>query len=299
MKKYDTVIFFLLAVMVLSIPSGFAFASEDNGDDRYDDDDRDDDRCDDDDRDDDRSSDGSKTSEFFKREVKAETLGFQTEISIEIEFVSNTTDTNQLIDEIIDKFSLTREEAGEELRTECPGDQRLEKKLEVEIEKRGNTSKVEVELETVIDSTSRGDILDAIVKNSPFVHSHKTIFKDAQLMDASLVQSDLYEADFGSANLNNARFYGADLYGANLQNANLRDAGLSNANLSFANFADADLNDANFSNANLQGANLSDADLSGTNFEGADLADTQLTGKDGKAHGKCINHPICATLSAN
>lgn len=32
--------------------------------------------------------------------------------------------------------------------------------------KRGNTSKVEVELETVIDSTSRGAILDAIVKNS-------------------------------------------------------------------------------------------------------------------------------------
>ena len=117
MKKYDTVIFFLLAVMVLSIPAGFAFASEDNGDDRYDDDDRDDDR----------SSNGSKTSEFFKREVRFETLGFQTEISIEIEFVSNTTDTNQLIDEIIDKFSLTREEAGEELRTERSDYQRLEK----------------------------------------------------------------------------------------------------------------------------------------------------------------------------
>ena len=196
MKKYDTVIFFLLVVLALSIPTGFAFASENNGDDRYDDDDRDDDRYDDDDRDDDRYddddrdddryddddrdddryndddrdddriSDGSKTSEFFKREVKAETLGFQTEIKIEIEFVSNTTDTNQLVDEIIDKFSLTREEADDELRTERSDDQRLENKLEVEIEKRGNTSKVEVELETVVDSTSRGEILDAIVKNS-------------------------------------------------------------------------------------------------------------------------------------
>ncbi|WP_316504344.1 hypothetical protein [Nitrosopumilus sp.] len=176
MKKYDTAIFFLLAVLILSIPTSFAFASEDNDDDRYDDDDRDDDRYDDDDRDDDRYddddrdddriSDGSKTSEFFKREVKAETLGFQTEIKIEIEFVSNTTDTDQLIDQIIDKFSLTREEAEEELRIERSDDQRLEKKLEVEIEKRDNTSKVEVELETVIDSTSRGEILDAIVKNS-------------------------------------------------------------------------------------------------------------------------------------
>ena len=165
MKKYDTAIFFLLVVLALSIPTGFAFASEDNGDDDRYDDDRDDDRYDDD-RDDDRISDGSKTSEFFKREVKAETLGFQTEIKIETEFVSNTTDTNQLIDEIIDKFSLTREEADMELRTERSDSQKLEKKLEVEIEKRGNISKVEVELETVIDSTSRGEILDAIVKNS-------------------------------------------------------------------------------------------------------------------------------------
>ena len=135
-------------------------------DDRYDDDRYDDDRYDDDRYDDDRISDGSKTSEFFKREVRSETLGFQTEIKIEIEFVSNTADTNQLIDEIIDKFSLTREEADDELRTERSDDQRLGKALEVKIEKRGNTSKVEVDLETVIDSTSRGEILDAIVKSS-------------------------------------------------------------------------------------------------------------------------------------
>ena len=245
MKKYDTVMFLLLAVLAFSIPTGLAFASEGNDDDRYDDDrdddrydddrdddrydddrdddrydddrdddrydddrdddrydddrdddrydddrdddrydddrdddryddDRDDDRYDDDrdddryddDRDDDRYDNGSKISESFKREVKAETLGFQTEISIEIEFVSSTTDTNQLIDQIIDKFSLTREEADMELRTERSGDQRFEKKLEVEIEKRGDTSKVEVELEMMIDSTSRGEILDAIVKNS-------------------------------------------------------------------------------------------------------------------------------------
>jgi len=158
MKKYDTVIFFLLAVLVLSIPTGFAFASEDN-DDRYDDD-KDDDRYDDDSRDD------SKSSDFLEREVRSETLGFQTEISIEIEFVSNTTDTNQLIDQIIDRFSLTREEADKELRTERSDDKRLEEKFQVEIEKRGNTSKIEVELSTVIDSTSRGEILDAIVKNS-------------------------------------------------------------------------------------------------------------------------------------
>ena len=43
------------------------------------------------------------------------------QIKIEIEFVSNTTDTNQLIDQIIDKFSLTRE-VNAELRTERSDD---------------------------------------------------------------------------------------------------------------------------------------------------------------------------------
>ena len=156
MKKYNLTIFLLLAILAISVPTGFAFASEGN-DDRYDDDD---------DRYNDDRNNRSKTSDFFKREVIAKTLGFQTEIKIEIEFISNTTDENQLINEIIDKFSLTRDEAENELRTERSDDRRLEEKFEVEIEKRGNTSKVEVELETVIDSTSKGEILDAIVKNS-------------------------------------------------------------------------------------------------------------------------------------
>ena len=206
MKKHDTVIFLLLAVLAFSIPTGLAFASEgndddrynddDRDDDRYNDDDRDDDRYNDDDRDDDRISDGSKTSEFFKREVKAETLGFQTEIKIEIEFVSNTTDTNQLIDEIIDKFSLTREEAYDELQTEHSDDQRLKDKLEVEIEKRGSSSKVEVELETVIDSTSRGAILDAIVKNSQLtreqINEHLRFDSDNKGDDSN--DDDMYQS---------------------------------------------------------------------------------------------------------
>jgi len=96
MKKYYTATFFLLAILAFSVPTDFVFASEGSDDDRYDDD---------------RSGDSSKTSGFSEREVRSENLGFQTEISIEIEFVSSTTDTNQLIDEIIDRFSLTREDA--------------------------------------------------------------------------------------------------------------------------------------------------------------------------------------------
>ena len=217
--KYNIALFLFLFIIVISVPTGLTFASEndddrydddrdddrydddrdddryddDRDDDRYDDDrdddryddDRDDDRYDDDrdddryddDRDDDRYDDDrdddrydSKTSRgaegLSEREVKAETLGFQSKIEIEIEFVSNTSDTNHLIDQIIDKFSMTREEAESELRIERSDDRRFEEKFKVEIEKRGNTSKVEVELGTFIDSTSKSDILDAIVKNS-------------------------------------------------------------------------------------------------------------------------------------
>ena len=58
------------AILVLTVSSiDPVFADYDKDDDRYDDDRYDDDRI----------SDGSKTSEFFKREVKDETLGFQTD----------------------------------------------------------------------------------------------------------------------------------------------------------------------------------------------------------------------------
>ena len=60
MKKYYTAIFFLLAVLAFSVPTGFAFASEGNGDDRYDDDSKGDDRYDDDSKGDDRYDDDSK-----------------------------------------------------------------------------------------------------------------------------------------------------------------------------------------------------------------------------------------------
>ena len=201
--KYNLALFLFLFIMVISVPTGLTFASEnnddreddryennddreddryENNDDREDDryennDDREDDRYENnDDREDDRyenndDREDSKTSreggELSEREVRAETLGFQSKIEIEIEFVSNTTDTNQLIDQIINKFSMTREEAENELRIERSDDRRFEEKFKVEIEKRGNnTTKVEVEFETAIDSTSKSDILDAIVQNS-------------------------------------------------------------------------------------------------------------------------------------
>ena len=194
--KYDTVLFLFLLAMIISVPTGFAFASEENDDsedhdddrnkdddDRYDKDDDDDDRYDKDDDDDDRYDkdddrnddyDSKTSSTTSERKVQAETLGFQSKIEIEIEFVSDTTDTDRLIDQIIDKFSLTREEAENELRIERSDDRRLEEKFKVEIEKRGNTSNVEVELEIVIDSTSKGDVLDAIVKHSQLTREQIT-----------------------------------------------------------------------------------------------------------------------------
>ena len=65
MKKYSIAIFLLLTILAISIPTGFAYASE--GDDRYGDDSRDDDRYGDDSRDDDRYGDDSRDDDREER----------------------------------------------------------------------------------------------------------------------------------------------------------------------------------------------------------------------------------------
>ena len=68
MKKYSIAIFLLLTILAISIPTGFAYASEDA--DRYDDDSRDDDRYDDDSRDDDSKAGYKEEREDYREERK-------------------------------------------------------------------------------------------------------------------------------------------------------------------------------------------------------------------------------------
>ena len=98
--------------------------------------------------------------------IKAETLGDQSEVKVELEFSSGTIDVDSLIAEIIEEFSLTREQADEALKIEEEDDEELKEKFEVEVEIEDGVSEVEVELRFVLDSTDREDILDAIVENT-------------------------------------------------------------------------------------------------------------------------------------
>jgi len=98
--------------------------------------------------------------------IRAETLGGQTEVKVELEFYSGTTDIDSLIDEIINAFSVSREQAVEALKIEEEDDEELEGKFEVEVEIEDGVAEVEVELRFVLDFIDREDILDAIVTNT-------------------------------------------------------------------------------------------------------------------------------------
>ena len=98
--------------------------------------------------------------------IRAETLGDQSEVKVKLKFSTSNTDIDSLIDEIIDEFSVTREQADDALKIEEEDDEELEEKFEVEVKIEDGIADVEVELRFVLDSTDREDILDAIVENT-------------------------------------------------------------------------------------------------------------------------------------
>ncbi len=98
--------------------------------------------------------------------IRAETRGDQAEVKVELEFYSDTTDIDSLIDEIINEFSVSREQADEALKIEEEDDEELEEKFEVEVEIEDGVAEVEVELRFVLVFIDREDILDAIVTNT-------------------------------------------------------------------------------------------------------------------------------------
>ena len=131
-----------------------------------------------------------------------------------------------------------------------------------------------------------------------------TILKDTKLVEANLSTASLIFADLSGADLSKAILDRATLEEAHLIKANLHDAILSDAILRSADLTDAELDDANLvganlSDVNLSGADLNGADLSGANLSGANLHDADIANADmSGAYGRCINHPICETLSS-
>lgn len=125
-------------------------------------DDHDDERDEDDDHDD---SDDFKT-ETLEKKLRASTLGDSSEVKIDLEFVTDTTDSELLIDEILENFLVTQEEAEDSLKIQIEDDDELEEKFKVEIETEDGISEVEVELRFVLDSTDRDEIIASIIEQS-------------------------------------------------------------------------------------------------------------------------------------
>ena len=115
----------------------------------------------------DESDDSSDIkSDTLEKKLRASTLGDSSEVKIELEFVTETTDSELLIDEILENFVVTQEEAEDALKIQIEDDDGLEDKFSVEIETRDGMSEVEVELRFVLDSTDRDEIIASIVEQS-------------------------------------------------------------------------------------------------------------------------------------
>ena len=111
-------------------------------------------------------------------------LGESSEVKIELEFTTDTTDSELLIDEILANFIVTQEEAEDTLKIQEDDDE-LEEKFKVEIEIKDGISEVEIELRYVLDSTDRDEIISSIVEQS---HLDVDVLVDA--MDAQVESND-------------------------------------------------------------------------------------------------------------
>jgi len=100
-----------------------------------------------------------------EHKIRVSTLGDQSEVKIELEFIIDTLDIDEIIDEILDRFELTNEQAENELKIQ-EADDELEEKFKVEIEIEDGIAEVEVELRYILDTSDKDAILDSIVNQS-------------------------------------------------------------------------------------------------------------------------------------
>ncbi|MGI0003625.1 MAG: CFI-box-CTERM domain-containing protein, partial [Nitrosopumilaceae archaeon] len=99
------------------------------------------------------------------RVLSANTVGEQTRIEIKTIFSIGTTDKNEMIDEIINNFSLTREDAETILQSET-GETEFKEKFETLINSKQCVSQITTDLVFIIDTNDKEKILDEIVTHS-------------------------------------------------------------------------------------------------------------------------------------
>ena len=132
---------------------------------KYENDNRDDEYDEERDEDDDRDEHDFSDSDALEKKLRASILGDSSEVKIELEFVTHTTDSDLLVDEILENFLVTQEESGDLLKIQDEDDE-LEEEFTVEIETKDGITEVEVELQYILDSTDRDEIIASIVESS-------------------------------------------------------------------------------------------------------------------------------------
>ena len=99
------------------------------------------------------------------RVLSANTIGEQTQIEIKTIFSMGTTDKNEMIDKIINNFSLTREDAETILQSETV-ETEFKEKFETLINSKQCVSQITTDLVFIIDTNDKEKILDEIVTHS-------------------------------------------------------------------------------------------------------------------------------------
>ena len=125
------------------------------------------------------------------RILSANTVGEQTLVEIKITFSIGTTNKDEMIDEIINNFSLTREDAETILQSETV-ETEFEEKFETMITSKQCISQITTDLVFIIDTNDKEKILDEIVTHSQLTNKQikKVLEFDIDEMDLNVrVQS--------------------------------------------------------------------------------------------------------------
>ena len=119
------------------------------------------------------------------RILSADTVGEQTQIEIKTTFSMDTTYKDEMIDEIINNFSLTREDAETILQSETV-ETEFEEKFETMITSKQCISQITTDLVFIIDTNDKEKILDEIV-----THSQLTNRQIKQVLEFEIDEIDL------------------------------------------------------------------------------------------------------------
>lgn len=119
------------------------------------------------------------------RTLSANTVGEQTQIEIKTIFSMSTTAKNEMVDEIINNFSLTREDAETILQSETV-ETEFKEKFEIMINSKQCVSQITTDLVFIIDANDKEKILDEIV-----THSQLTNRQIKQALEFEIDEIDL------------------------------------------------------------------------------------------------------------